>query len=413
MDGRDSYSALDEAFGSSKRDPYPRLAELRAQCPVVEGTLNELFDADAPIMAALVGVPRVVLGYDAANTVFRDADTYSSRPEAIPLFYEMMGPTMIQMDNPEHRRARGLVAQAFARKAMDRWERELARPIVSGLIDAFVDRGRAELVREFTLQFPSAVIGGMLGLPPDEIAWLHEKGADIMRFDDLDIARGASRALGERFAMIVEERRRNPLDDITGLLVAARLDNGDQGDGPTTLSTDEIVSAMRQIFRAGVDTTYRASSNMLFGLLTHPEQLKAVVDDHSLITNAIEEALRWEAPLLFIPRIADSDGVVEGQTIPEESRVQICIGAANRDDTRFERPDEFDIFRPQHPHLAFGAGPHICVGMHLARMEMGVALEAVLDRLPNVRLDPSADDIHIGGVMHRTPQSLPVLFDVS
>jgi cytochrome P450 len=412
VDGADSYTALDEAFGSSTRDPYPKLAELRGRCPVVEGTLNDLFDTDAPSMAALVGVPRVILGYDAANVVFRDAETYSSGPEAIPLFYEMMGPTMIQMDNPDHRRARGLVAQAFARKAMSRWEHELARPIVDALIDAFVGRGRAELVREFTLQFPSAVIGGMLGLPEDEIPWLHEKGADIMRFDDLDIARGASRALGERFAVIVEERRRQPADDITGLLVAARLDNGDQGEGATTLSTDEIVSAMRQIFRAGVDTTYRAASNMLYGLLTHPDQLNEVRVDRALVPSAIEEALRWEAPLLFIPRVAVKEGVVADQTIPSDARVSICIGAANRDDTRFERPDEFDIFRTQHPHLAFGAGPHICVGMHLARMEMSVALEGVLDRLRNLRLDPETDDLHIGGIMHRTPRSLPVLFDV-
>ena len=158
MDGDDPYSALDVAFGSSTRDPYPKFKALRGRCPVVAGTFNELFDSDAPSLDLLAGVPRVVLGYDAANTVFRDAETYSSRPEAIPLFYEMMGPTMIQMDNPDHRRARGLVAQAFARKAMNRWEAELARPIINGLIDTFATRGRAELLREFTLQFPSAVI---------------------------------------------------------------------------------------------------------------------------------------------------------------------------------------------------------------------------------------------------------------
>jgi cytochrome P450 len=411
--GPDAYEALDNTFGSGVRDPYPALAEQRHRCPVHRGTLFDVVAAADPATAPELGddAPYVILGYDVADAAFRDADSYSSGPQSAPLFYEMMGLTMIQMDSPEHRRYRGLVSQAFTKKAMQTWEVELAQPIVTRLIDAFVDRGRADLVRELTLLFPTAVIGAMLGLPEEELPWLHEKGADILRWDDLDVARRAATAMADRFRELVEARRVEPGDDVTGLLVSAMLDPDEAVWGDRVLSTDEIVSAMKQIFRAGVDTTYRAMGNMLFGLLSHPDQIEAVRRDRSLVAQAIEESLRWEPPLLMMGRYTTRDVAVESQEIPAHSVVTLCIGAANRDERHFERPDEFDIFRAPHPHLAFGVGPHICLGIHLARMEMRIALEAVLDRLPNVRLDPDAGDVHIRGVTHRSPGALPVLFD--
>jgi cytochrome P450 len=405
---------LDKTFGSAVRNPYPALAERRHRCPVHRGTLFDLTATDDPAAAPPHGddAPYVILGYDVTDAAFRDADGYSSGPPSAPLFYEMMGLTMIQMDSPEHRRYRGLVSQAFSRRAMQTWEAELARPIVTELVDAFADRGHADLVRELTLQFPTAVIGAMLGLPAEELPWLHEKGAEIMRWDDLDVARNAAAAMGDRFRALVDARRHEPGEDITGLLVSAMLEPDDAVWGDRVLSTDEIVSAMKQIFRAGVDTTYRALGNMLFGLLTHPEQLDAVRNDRSLLPQAIEESLRWEPPLLMMGRYTTRAVTVATQEIPARSVVTLCIGAANRDERRFEHPDDFDIFREAHPHLAFGVGPHVCLGIHLARMEMRIVIEAVLDRLPGVRLDPDAADIHIRGVTHRSPGTLPVLFEV-
>jgi cytochrome P450 len=411
----DAYEALDTTFGSAVRTPYPALAEQRRRCPVHRGTLFDVVASADPATAPRLGddAPYVVLGYDVTDAAFRDAATFSSGPPSAPLFYELMGLTMIQMDSPEHRRFRGLVSQAFTRKAMHTWEVELAQPIVSELIDAFADRGHADLVRELTLLFPTAVIGAMLGLPADELPWLHEKGAEIMRWDDLDLARRAAAAMGDRFRALVEARRHQPGDDITGLLVRAMLTPDEAVWGDRALSTEEIVSAMKQIFRAGVDTTYRAMGNMLFGLLSHPDQLDAVRADRSLVPQAIEESLRWEPPLLMMGRYTTRAVTVASQEIPASAVVTLCIGAANRDERRFERPDEFDIFRDPHPHLAFGVGPHVCLGIHLARMEMRIALEAVLDRLPGVRLDPAAGDVHVRGVTHRAPGALPVRFEVA
>jgi len=162
---------------------------------------------------------------------------------------------------------------------------------------------------------------------------------------------------------------------------------------------------------AGAETTYRSTGNLIFGLLTHPDQLEAVRADRSLLTQAVEEAIRWETPLTITSRRAAVDNVLHDVEIPAGTDVVLSTGSANHDETRWDDAEEFDIFRPQLPHIGFGAGPHMCIGMHLARMEMRIALDRVLDRLPNLRLDPEGNDPHIHGDAFRSPTSLPVLFD--
>ena len=169
-------------------------------------------------------------------------------------------------------------------------------------------------------------------------------------------------------------------------------------------------SFLRLILPAGAETTFRASGNLLFGLMTHTDQLDAVRDDRSLIPQAIEEGLRWEPPLLLTTRVATRDTTLGGQDVPAGSGVTVSLGAANRDPARYPDPDRFDIFRDPKQHISFGHGPHMCLGMHLARMEMRVVVNALLDRLPDLRLDPDGDDPHIHGQIFRCPSSLPVLF---
>ena len=187
------------------------------------------------------------------------------------------------------------------------------------------------------------------------------------------------------------------------VLVHAELDG-------TRLDDEQICAFLRLLLPAGAETTYRSSSNLLFGLLTHPDQLEAVRKDRSLIPQAIEEGLRWEPPLTSIIRVAAEDTEVCGVRIPAGAAIMVCTGSANHDESRWENPEEFDIFRKRFPPVAFGFGPHVCLGQHLARMETAVALNALLDRLPNLRLDPEAEDPHITGLMFRSPIALPVLF---
>jgi cytochrome P450 len=187
-------------------------------------------------------------------------------------------------------------------------------------------------------------------------------------------------------------------------------DAGD-GAGPEQRLTDEeIVSFLRLLLPAGAQTTYRTLCNLLLGLLTHPDQLKAVYDDRSLIPQAIEEGLRWEPPLIGFGREATVDTEIEGVPIAAGTMVNLVIAAADRDPSRWDHPEEFDIFRPQLPHLAFGSGNHVCLGIHFARMELRVAMERIFERLPDLRLDPSVEDVYIGGLGARSPDVLPVLF---
>ena len=308
------------------------------------------------------------------------------------------------MDEPDHRRYRALVAAAFSQKALARRQDELVERVADELIDRFSERGQADLVREFSFPYPTRIIAGLLGLPEADYPQFQRWSISLLSFT-VNRERGiaASAALKEYFAPILADRRSQPRDDLISSLARAEID-GEQ------LSDEEIYSFLRLLLPAGVETTYRSTGNLLFGLLSNPEQLDAVRSDRSLIPQAIEEAVRWEAPLLVITRVATRDTELAGMAIPAGSAVMPMLGAANRDEDRYPDPDRFDIFRAPKPCISWGIGTHVCLGMHLARLEMRVALNRLLDRLPDLRLDPEGKDPHIRGQVFRWPTSLPVRF---
>jgi cytochrome P450 len=245
----------------------------------------------------------------------------------------------------------------------------------------------------------------MMGLPERDHAAFHRLAVELISVGiDFDLGMRASRELGELFAPVLAERRRAPQDDLISVLAHAELDG-------TRLRDDQIFAFLRLLAPAGAETTYRSSSNLLFGLLSHPEQLDAVRRDPELIPQAIEEGLRWECPLLSIMRTATVDTAVGGVPIPAGATVAVNLGAANRDPARWPEPDRFDVFRAHKPHIAFAIGSHVCLGMHLARMETRVALETLFARLPGMRLDPQAQDVHVSGMVFRAPLALPVVFE--
>jgi cytochrome P450 len=339
------------------------------------------------------------------DAVLRDAETFSSSGYATVMGV-VMGHTILEMDAPEHLHHRALVAQAFRPKVLAEWERDVIQPVVDELIDAFADRGRAELVAEFTAKFPILVIASMLGLPREDHRKFLQWSLHLISVGrDWERGLAAADALRDYFSAIVAERRAEPRNDLISELVEAELDD-------TKLVDDEILPFLKLLLPAGAETTYRSTGNLLFGLLGNPEILAEVRDNRDLVLPAIEEALRWEPPLHTIIRKATRDVELSGVRIPEGANVVVNLGAANRDPERWEDPDTFDIHRPPLPHLAFASGPHTCLGMHLARTEMRVALESLLDRLPNLRLDPAEhEDPHIHGMIFRSPTSLPVSFD--
>jgi len=397
----DPFEAFDDMIGGDVRDPYPDLAAKRSSTPVWQGNLmgtDTLPEGMAPTESF------TAFRFEDCSRILRSAKLFSSTgyDSTIGL---VMGHMILGMDDPEHRHHRNLVASAFREKALARWETDLIGPICHELIDRFAGRGRAELVRELTFEFPVRVIARLLGLPEEDFAQFQRWSVELIGLG-ADIERGlaASVSLKNYFAGVVADRRRAPRDDIISDLVTADIDG-------EKLTDEAIYAFLLLLLPAGAETTYRSSGNLLLLLLTHPDQLAAVEGDRTLVDRAIEEALRLEPPLLMIGRTATTDVELSGVTIPAGADVTVCLGSANHDEERWDDPDVFDIFRAPQQHLAFAFGPHMCLGLHLARLETKVVVNAVLDRLPGLRLDPAADDPHIRGMVFRSPTAVPVLFD--
>jgi len=400
FDDLEDFGAFDAAVSGDVRDPYTEMARVRREEPVQRLDMSAMpHEASKPVF--------MVYRHDDIVEVLRDGETFSSSI-IIDFFGDVFGKhVMLGMDEPEHRRYRALVSKAFSQKALARRESELVEQVANELIDAFVERGRAELVREFTFPYPTQIIAGLLGLPREDHPQFQRWSISLLSFT-VNPERGiaASAALKDYFAPILADRRRRPHDDLISTLAHAEIEG-------ESLSDEEIFSFLLLLLPAGVETTYRSTGNLLFGLLSNPDQLDAVRSDRSLLPQTIEEAVRWEPPLLSITRVATRDTVLAGVPIPAGSAVMPMLGAANRDESRYPDPDRFDVFRTPTPHISFGQGVHVCLGMHLARLEMRVALNLLFDRLPDLRLDPEGDDPHIRGQVFRSPTSLPVLFEAS
>ncbi len=397
----DPYELKDTVSGDIV-DPFPKMHELCRQSPVHVGPIDlgageDPLDPNRP-------PPVTVFGFDETVQVLRDAETFSS------IVYEgimgmVMGRTILQMDEPEHRIQRGLVSPAFRSKVLQRWEEDLVATVVNELIDAFVDQGRTDLVRTLTFAFPVQVIARILGLPRSDYPKFQRWAVELVSVaTNWDRGVAASEALRDYFASVMEERRREPGDDLISELVRCEVDG-------QRLNDEEIFSFLRLLLPAGVETTYRASGSLLFGLLTNPEQLAAVEADRDLISQAFEEAVRWEPPVTVILRRAMKDTELAGVPIEAGADVALLLGAANRDERKYERPDDFDMFREVRQHVGFGFGVHVCLGMHLARMETRVAMNTLFDRLTDLRLDPEPrQSVHIEGLAFRSPIALPVTF---
>jgi cytochrome P450 len=404
-DAYDPFEAFDHALGADRvRNPFPKFAELRREAGVHEGNLWMVFGLHDPAAVVFTDAkPYSALSYDAVTQILKDSTTFSSQGYANTMGI-VMGHTILEMDPPEHAGYRALLEQAFSRRAMERWEAEIIRPMVHRFIDAFIERGSADLVRELTFPFPIHVITGMLGLPEEDLPQFHRWAIELINVG-ADPPRGlaASQKLHDYLVARIEEKRKEPQEDLISVLAHSEV-------AGHRLNDEEIVAFLRLLLPAGGETTYRSSSNLIFGLLTHTDQLDALRADRSLLPQALEEGLRWEGPLTLIMRMCAKDTEVCGVPVPEGAFINVSVGAANHDESRWDNPDEFDIFRKRFPHVAFGFGPHVCLGQHLARMETTVAINALLDRLPNLRLDPEAVDPHISGLIFRSPVSLPVVF---
>ncbi|ORV88321.1 cytochrome P450 [Mycolicibacterium iranicum] len=384
------------------RDPYPMFARRRGEGGVFRGSVMDWSKTPDSLKPENL---YAAVSFDAVNRVFRDGKVFNSTiyDATIGLF---IGPTILAMEGKPHWEHRNLVSAAFKSRSLARWEPEIVRPVVNELIDEFIEAGRADLVGDFTFEFPTRVISRLLGLPQDDLPWFRQRAVELISYTvKYKRAFEASAALKDYFLTQIEQRRSAPTEDIIGDLVSAEIDG-------ERLTDEAIYSFLRLLLPAGLETTYRSSGNLLYLLLTHKEQFDAVNADHELIGAAIEEGLRYETPLTTVQRFATEDTEIDGVPIPAGSVIDVCIGSANRDGSRWERAEEFDIFRKRLPHISFAAGEHTCMGLHLARMETRVAVETLLTRLSDIELITD-DDPHIHGQPFRSPTALPVTFTPS
>ena len=389
----------DETF-DLLRDPYPFFAQKRRESGVFKGSVMDWSKTPDSMRPERL---YAAVSFDAVNRVFRDGKVFNSHiyDSTIGLF---IGPTILAMEGKKHWEHRNLVSAAFKSKSLARWEPEIVRPVVKALVDEFIDAGEADLVKDFTLEFPTRVISKLLGLPEEDLPWFRKRAIELISYTvKYKRAFEASAALKDYFLQQIDQRRSNPTDDVIGDMVTAEIDG-------EKLSDEAIYSFLRLLLPAGLETTYRSSGNLIYLLLTRPDQFQAVQADHELISPAIEEGLRFETPLTTVQRYATEDTEVEGDELTAGSVIDVCIGSANRDERRWENSEEFDIFRKSVPHISFAAGEHTCMGLHLARMETRVAVECLLTRLTNIRLITD-DNPHISGQPFRSPTTIPVTFD--
>ena len=357
----------------TRRDPYALYERGRGEHPVF---LHE----GLPLRVASV------FRYEDVQAILRDAETWSNEFPLSAQVQELVDippPSMLGTDPPAHTRLRSLVGKAFTPRIVSRLEprmRELARE----LVDAALDAREVDLVEALTYPLPVVVIAEIIGIPAQDRAmfkhWSDEAIASLglVFFGGLDPERVArQRRLFDEmrgyFIPLAEEKKRRPQEDLLTGLVQAEHEG-------SKLSYDEMLSMLVLILVAGNETTTTLIGNAALELLAHPGEEKRLRDDPRLLPTAIDEVLRFSSPVQFDPRRAKRDVELHGVAIRENDYVLSWLGSANRDERVFERPDVFDVGREKNPHLAFGFGPHFCLGANLARLEARVAIGTLLER---------------------------------
>jgi cytochrome P450 len=323
---------------------------------------------------------------------------------------DFLGPTLgedllVGLDPPEHPRLRRLIAPAFGPATLAAWKQTVVAQTVTELLDKIEAAGEADLVRDLAFVLPAKVISRVLGLPESDFETFRALAMDIITVAaDPVTAHAAAHSLREYLDEIIADRRASPRDDVISSLTTAEAEG-------ERLSHAQIQSFILTLLPAGIETTYRSLGSLLYVLLSNPTLWNRLVADRSLIPHAIEEILRFEAPLQVVFRTARTDLEIAAVHIAAGTHVIPVIGSANRDESANITPDTFELDRVGRKYLTFGTGPHMCLGMHLARLELTAVLEALMQRLPRLVLNEAVvreRNIHIRGLMVRSPAMVPV-----
>ena len=364
---RESGVAYDFISEEAKTDPYPTYRRLRTLDPV-----HRMRTIDAWALTR----------YRDVEAVLRDHARFAN---ADRVFVETISMSLLELDPPAHTRLRLLVSKAFTPRAVARLHGRI-QEITDERLDAVDGMQRFDLVAALGYPLPVTVIAEMLGVRPRDLelfkGWSNVLALSVNAILTAEQVRAIKQAADEAYAYfetIIDERRRQPREDLVSALLAAE----EEGD---RLTRDEMLAVMLLILVAGNETTRNLIGNGMLALLRNPGELRRLREDPGLLDSAVEELLRYDSPVQLDDRTVREDVEIGGRSIRAGKRVVAIIGAANRDPEVFDDPDTLDIGRGEKSHLAFGRGIHYCLGAALAVLEARVAFASLLDRFPSIRL---------------------------
>jgi cytochrome P450 len=396
--------AFNPFLAEARRDPYPGYARVRERGGIYRSPLG-LFIASR---------------YEHVTAILRDPRFAANRSRALPFrlirfanrdapdFLNLLDRNLLNLDGPEHASLRGLVNKAFTPRRVAALRPRIGE-IAHDLLDAIEGRGELELIRDFAHPLPVIVIAELLGVPAADRekfrAWSNGAAQII---DPLNAERGMARAkeaaneLSAYFREMLARRRAEPCDDLLSAMIAAEQDG-------RVIGERDLVALSVLLLAAGHETTTNLIGNAVVALLRFPEQAERLRAEPALLASAVEEFLRFDSPVQFTDRIALEAVELGGQRIPAGRPVGLLLAAANHDPEVFASPHRLDVARAENRHLAFGHGPHFCLGAPLARLEAEIGMGALLARFPKLRGDGAAVQYR-PSVLLRGPLALPLRF---
>ncbi len=408
---------------NSHPNPDPESGEVRLFDPELARCPHHVYKtllADRPVTRAALTKSPVISRYEDVVWALRHPEIFSSAMEMQMALGTERPMIPQQVDPPAQTRYRRLLDPHFSRRKMEALVPDIRRH-ANALIDKFADRGECEFDQEFAVPLPCTAFLSLCGLPPSDLELFLRLKNGIIRpqagfpeeFEGLSLDEAvekgkevrvrSGRQIYEYFEQVIADREREQRDDLMTRLVHAEIDG-------EKLTHEEILDICFLLILAGLDTVTATLGCNIAYLASNPAQRERIVADPSLIPGAVEELLRWETPVTGVPRVAKQDVKLRDFEIKQGELVTLLLGASNLDDEHFAHADDVDFGRERNLHLAFGSGPHRCLGSHLARMELQVAMEEWHRRIPEYAIKPGETPTFSPGI--REVMYLPIVWQV-
>jgi len=392
------------------------MTDLARQAPVMQGSLQELLGLPAMERGVWDNSREhyTLFSFAACDRALRENLLFSSEVYRESTGVMRMGENILSMTGERHRAYRGIVQPRFLKHvAISFWRPRWIDGAVEALLERIAGRRTADLNIDLCARLPVHIVTEGIGLGDAsalEFRYHLLRSTILAHTLEPEDAMASGVEVNRMLRELIDRRRREPADDVMTAMVQGDLEL--EGEAPRKLTDEEIVSFCMLIMTAGGGTTWRQLGITLVALLSDYRLWEACRNDRNLIEPAIEESARWLPTDPTFPRLVMEDVEVEGVKIPAGARVDMCLGAANRDESRWDRPDVYDPFRLRQAHLGFGMGPHRCLGMEVAKQEMVVAINRLMDRFPGMTLDDQAPSpALLGGLHQRGYSSVPVRFN--